>query len=78
MAQIAMREDLLLQTALKEEVSTIKESFWPRLLELASENDHQAVHLKKTLFRGALKKIQQALRLLPLNFLRNEVQLQLP
>ena len=43
MAQIAMREDILLQTALKEEVSSIKENFWPRLLELAAENESQIV-----------------------------------
>ena len=43
MAQIAMREDRVLQTSLKEEVSKIKENFWPRLLELAAENERQVV-----------------------------------
>ncbi|MGH1485605.1 MAG: pentapeptide repeat-containing protein [Cellvibrionaceae bacterium] len=43
MAQIAMRQDMLLQSALKEEVANIKENFWPRLLELAAENERQVI-----------------------------------
>jgi uncharacterized protein YjbI with pentapeptide repeats/class 3 adenylate cyclase len=43
MAQIAMRQDVVLQRALKEEVANIKENFWPRLLELASENEREVV-----------------------------------
>jgi uncharacterized protein YjbI with pentapeptide repeats len=43
MAQIAMRQDVLLQTALKEEIANIKENFWPRLLELAAENEREVV-----------------------------------
>jgi len=39
MAQIAMRQDNILQQSLKEEVAKIKENFWPRLLELASESE---------------------------------------
>jgi hypothetical protein len=31
MAQVAMRQDLLLQRSLKEEIANIKENFWPRL-----------------------------------------------
>jgi uncharacterized protein YjbI with pentapeptide repeats/class 3 adenylate cyclase len=43
MAQIAMRQDIQLQRTLREELATIKENFWPRLLELASENERQVV-----------------------------------
>lgn len=43
MAQIAMRQDILLQSALKEQVANIKENFWPRLLELAAENEREVV-----------------------------------
>ncbi len=41
MAQIAMRQDNILQQSLKEEVANIKENFWPRLLELASESERE-------------------------------------
>ncbi|MEO0442829.1 MAG: pentapeptide repeat-containing protein [Pseudomonadota bacterium] len=50
MAQISMRQDILLQSALKEEVANIKENFWPRLLELAAENDRQVVRNLTTIF----------------------------
>lgn len=43
MAQVAMRQDLLLQRSLKEEIANIKENFWPRLLELAAENEREVV-----------------------------------
>jgi uncharacterized protein YjbI with pentapeptide repeats/class 3 adenylate cyclase len=43
MAQIAMRQDIMMQSELKEEVANIKENFWPRLLELAAENERQVV-----------------------------------
>jgi hypothetical protein len=39
MAQVAMRQDLLLQRSLKEVIANIKENFWPRLLELAVERE---------------------------------------
>lgn len=43
MAQAAMRKDVVLQRALKEEVANIKENFWPRLLELAADNEREVV-----------------------------------
>ncbi len=43
MAQVAMRQDVLLQRTLREEVANIKENFWPRLLELAAENEREVV-----------------------------------
>lgn len=43
MAQVAMRQDVVLQSALKEEIANIKENFWPRLLELAAENEREVV-----------------------------------
>jgi len=43
MAQVAMRKDIVLQRALKEEVANIKENFWPRLLELAADNEREVV-----------------------------------
>ena len=50
MAQAAMRKDVTLQQALKEEVANIKENFWPRLLELASENEREVVRNLTVLF----------------------------
>lgn len=50
MAQAAMRKDIILQQALKEEVANIKENFWPRLLELASENEREVVRNLTVLF----------------------------
>ncbi len=43
MAQVAMRQDVLLQRTLREEVANIKENFWPRLLELAAENEREVI-----------------------------------
>lgn len=43
LAQIAMRQDPVLQTSLKEQVASIKENFWPRLLELAAENERDII-----------------------------------
>ena len=43
MAQVALRRDAKLQQALKEEVASIKENFWPRLLELAADNEREQV-----------------------------------
>jgi len=45
-----MRKDVVLQQALKEEISNIKENFWPRLLELATENEREVVRNLTILF----------------------------
>jgi len=50
MAQATMRKDVVLQQALKEEISNIKENFWPRLLELATENEREVVRNLTILF----------------------------
>ncbi len=43
MAQLALRSNQDLQQNLKEEIAVIKERFWPRLLELASEYENEQV-----------------------------------
>lgn len=43
LAQMAFRRDAKLQRQLKEELASVKESFWPRLLELAMENEREYV-----------------------------------
>lgn len=43
LAQLAFRKDISLQRELKEELANIKESFWPRLLELALENEREHI-----------------------------------
>jgi len=49
-AQATMRKDVVLQQALKEEIANIKENFWPRLLELAAENEREVVRNLTILF----------------------------
>lgn len=45
-AQTSLREDKILQIALKESLSEVKNKIWPRLLELATEHkESQARHL---------------------------------
>lgn len=43
MAQLALRSNRDLQDSLKEEMATLKEKFWPRLLELASEHEREQI-----------------------------------
>ena len=43
LAQLSMRTNSKLQLDLKERVAVLKEEFWPRLLELAADHEHQQV-----------------------------------
>lgn len=50
MAQITVRQDPMLQAALKEQVASIKETFWPRLLELAAEHERNVIRSLTIIF----------------------------
>ncbi len=43
LAQLSLRTNNKLQLELKEKVAIVKEEFWPRLLELAADHEHQQV-----------------------------------
>ena len=49
-AQLSLRTNSKLQLELKEKVATIKEEFWPRLLELAADHEHQQVRTLTVVF----------------------------
>jgi len=50
MAQITMHQDPKIQQELKEAIADIKETFWPRLLELAAENEQEQARNLTILF----------------------------
>ena len=50
MAQLSLRRNTLLQGQLKEEVASIKEKFWPRLLELSAEYEREHVRNQTVVF----------------------------
>jgi uncharacterized protein YjbI with pentapeptide repeats/class 3 adenylate cyclase len=50
LAQLSVRANPLMQSQLKEEIANIKEKFWPRLLELAAENEREQVRSLTVVF----------------------------
>ena len=58
LAQIAIRQDNVLQQQLKEGLAHIKDRFWPRLLELASESEREQTR-KLTIIFMDLKGFSQ-------------------
>ena len=50
LAQISARTNMNVQRELKENIGQIKEKFWPRLLEIAAEHEHDQVRNLTILF----------------------------